>query len=103
MRSRVEVETKKRKMNLHSIRERVPMDHEQQLPFRYIAMQQGGWQKRKDWLDLVLPHYEMLDFGSHPAILTSRAATDFDIVIFGGKDLQRLAKFMRELWTYAAG
>lgn len=83
-------------MNLHSIRERGQMAHEQQLQFRYIAMQQGGWQKRKEWLDQVLPHYETLDFGSHPAILTSQAVSEFDVIIFGGEDLKRLARFIRE-------
>lgn len=63
-------------MNLNSIRARVPMDHEQQLQFRYIAMQQGKEQKRRDWLDKVLEHYEIMDFGNHPAILTSRATSD---------------------------
>lgn len=76
-------------MNLNSIRARVPMDHEQQVQFRYIAMQQGKEQKRRDWLDKVLEHYEIMDFGNHPAILTSRATSDFDIIIFGGEDFQR--------------
>lgn len=83
-------------MNLNSIRARVPMDHEQQVQFRYIAMQQGKEQKRRDWLDKVLEHYEIMDFGNHPAILTSRATSDFDIIIFGGEDFQRLSRFIRE-------
>ena len=66
-----------------------------QLLFRYIAMQHGDCKRRREWLDRILPCYDQFEFGNHPGILTSRAAADFDVVIFGGEDFHRLGKFMR--------
>ncbi len=66
------------------------------LHFRYIAMHGTGCDERRAWVDQLAASHERLDFGSNPDILTSRAGTAFDFVVFGGEDAPRLARFMRD-------
>lgn len=76
--------------------EALPASAGTELQFRYIAMHGAGSAERLRWIDGLEARYRQFDIGSNPDILTSRAEPEFDFVVFGGEDANRLARFMRE-------
>ena len=65
------------------------------LRVRYITVKDQEFDVRFKWLSSVFQHIETYDFGSQETYALSTAMRDYDILVVGANDVQRIAKFVR--------
>ena len=65
------------------------------LRVRYITVRDQAFDARFKWLSSVFQHIETYDFGSQETYALSTALRDYDILVVGANDVQRIAKFVR--------
>lgn len=65
------------------------------LKFRYVTASDPDYNARCAWLDTVIQNYKSYNLSSAPEILTSTAFMDFDVFIFGGKNVAHAAAFIK--------
>ena len=65
------------------------------LRVRYIAVRDQAFDARFNWLSSVFQHIETYDFGSQETYALSTAMRDYDVLVVGANDVQRIAKFVR--------
>ena len=70
---------------------------------RSIAMRDAGEGLRQAWLGQTFRPHRPLDFAEPPEILLSSALSDFDVVVIGGDDIDRLCTFMSEYYPMMFG
>ncbi len=65
------------------------------LKFRYLSTNDQYKEARDEWLSALSPNIEYYNLNNQETFALSRINTDYDILVVGGNDAARIAKFMK--------